>query len=243
MKQYEAVIKVMEENDGYATVGQLYQDVLKVPGCVWKTKTPYASIRRIVQDNRFFFKIRPGLWALKNQKENVLRKLEIASKVPKKQELFSHTYYQGLLVQIGNMRDFDTFVPHQDKNKKFLNTPLKKMVSLENIFEFTYSRLVKKAGTIDVSWFNARQLPHAFFEVEHTSGIYKSLIKFMYLQDFNTGFSIVADKVRYEEFLSIFNESIFDPIRGRVEFCDYEKIAEFHTKLHAFNKVRDVFPF
>jgi hypothetical protein len=68
MKQYEAVIKVMEENGGYATLGYLNQNVLKIDGCKWATKTPFASIRRIVQDNRFFFKIRPGLWALKSHR-------------------------------------------------------------------------------------------------------------------------------------------------------------------------------
>ena len=60
MKQYDAVIRVMEENGGYATLGFLNQRALKVEGCEWKTKTPFASIRRIVQDDRFFFKIRPG---------------------------------------------------------------------------------------------------------------------------------------------------------------------------------------
>ena len=60
MKQYEAVTKVMEENGGFATLGCLYQNVLKVPNCEWKTKTRFASIRRIVQDERFFFKIKPG---------------------------------------------------------------------------------------------------------------------------------------------------------------------------------------
>jgi hypothetical protein len=68
MKQYEAVIKVMEENGGFATLGYLYHEVLKVPGVEWKTKTPFASIRRIVQDGRFFFKIKPGLWALLSHK-------------------------------------------------------------------------------------------------------------------------------------------------------------------------------
>jgi len=63
MKQYEAVIKVMENNGGYATLGFLNQEVLKIKDCIWLTKTPFASIRRIVQDERFFFKIRPGLWA------------------------------------------------------------------------------------------------------------------------------------------------------------------------------------
>jgi hypothetical protein len=61
MKQYEAVIKIMEENGGYATLGFLYQNVMKVPGVEWRTKTSFASIRRIVQDERFFFKIKPGL--------------------------------------------------------------------------------------------------------------------------------------------------------------------------------------
>jgi len=60
MKQYEAVIEVMEENGGYATLGFLNQKVLKIKDCKWNTKTPFASIRRIVQDPRFFFKIKPG---------------------------------------------------------------------------------------------------------------------------------------------------------------------------------------
>ena len=49
MMQYEAVVRVMEESGGYATLGHLYEHVLDVPGCEWKTKTPFASIRRIVQ--------------------------------------------------------------------------------------------------------------------------------------------------------------------------------------------------
>ncbi|MEK6681413.1 MAG: hypothetical protein AABY79_05550 [Nitrospirota bacterium] len=49
MKQHEAVIKVMEEKGGYATLGFLNQNVLKIADCEWKTKTPFASIRRIVR--------------------------------------------------------------------------------------------------------------------------------------------------------------------------------------------------
>jgi hypothetical protein len=71
MYQYEAVIQVMEENGGFATLGYLYQHTLKIPGCEWGTKTPYASIRRIVQDDRFFFRIKPGLWALNSHKDSV----------------------------------------------------------------------------------------------------------------------------------------------------------------------------
>ena len=43
MKQHEAVIKVMEKNGGYATLGYLNQEVLKTPGVEWKTKTPFGK--------------------------------------------------------------------------------------------------------------------------------------------------------------------------------------------------------
>ena len=103
MKQYEAVIKVMEKNGGYATLGFLNQHVLKVDGCKWATKTPFASIRRIVQDERFFFKIQPGLWALKSQRDKLPPEIfpEKGQGKAKKEE-YSHTYYQGLLVEVGN---------------------------------------------------------------------------------------------------------------------------------------------
>ncbi len=46
MKQHEAVIKVMENNGGYATLGFLNQEVLKVKDCVWKTKTPFCKYQK-----------------------------------------------------------------------------------------------------------------------------------------------------------------------------------------------------
>ncbi len=61
MKQYEAVILTLEKLGGVATLGQLYQEVLKIEDCKWNTKTPFASIRRIVQTNENIFKIKPGL--------------------------------------------------------------------------------------------------------------------------------------------------------------------------------------
>ena len=52
MKQYEQIIKMMEQLGGSATLGRLNQTI---DISQWKTKTPYASIRRIVQDKNFFF--------------------------------------------------------------------------------------------------------------------------------------------------------------------------------------------
>ena len=65
MKQYEAVEQTLERLGGVATLAQLNQEVLKIKECEWKTKTPFASIRRIVQTDDKIYRIKSGLWALK----------------------------------------------------------------------------------------------------------------------------------------------------------------------------------
>jgi hypothetical protein len=155
MKQYEAVIKTTEQNGGFATLGYLNQEVLKVPGVEWKTKTPFASIRRIVQDEKIFFKIKPGLWALLSYKNKLPLEILPNDLIPKsEQELFNHSYYQGLLVEIGNLKKYETFIPNQDKNRKFLGKSLGEVCSIREFYHFSYDHIIRKAKTIDVSWFN-----------------------------------------------------------------------------------------
>ena len=231
MKQYEAVKKVMEENGGYATLGFLNQNVLKIKDCEWKTKTPFASIRRIVQDERFFFKIKPGLWALKDLKDELPTGIFPTNKISKeKQEEFNHTYYQGLLVEIGNLKKYATFVSNQDKNKQFLNKKLSEISSQTNFYSFGYEDIVRKAKTIDVCWFNSRKMPNSLFEIEHSTDFQNSLLKFVELQDYNTEFYIVADKIRKTEYTKKLTLTAFEPIKDRVKFINYDKLSEWHTK-------------
>ena len=77
MKQYEAVIETLDKLGGVATLGDLNSEVFKIQECEWKTKTPFASIRRIVQQTKGIYKIKPGLYlALKNT-ENKTKKEEL----------------------------------------------------------------------------------------------------------------------------------------------------------------------
>lgn len=55
MKQYEAVIETLDKLGGVATLGELNREVFKISDCEWKTKTPFASIRRIVQQTKGIF--------------------------------------------------------------------------------------------------------------------------------------------------------------------------------------------
>lgn len=238
MKQHEAVIQAMRENGGYATLGYLYRMAPQMPGSHWGTKTPFASIRRIVQVHKEFFKIRPGLWALASEREAVLSKLALDAKADtRKPEEFNHSYYQGLLVEIGNLKNYETFVPLQDKNRLFLERRLSEVATLKEFYGFTYDSLLRRAKTVDVSWFNLRKFPKAFFEVEHSTDMRNSLLKFLDFEDFRINFYIVADAVRAREFRDKVSSPTFSSIRDQIKFLDYERLAEMHSKLSASAKV------
>ena len=232
MKQHEAVIQAMKENGGYATLGQLYQSVPKIPDCKWKTKTPFASIRRIVQTHDDFFKVRPGLWALTSERAKILKLFSDDINSPKKRE-YTHYFFQGLVVEIGNLKGFQTFIPFQDKNKPFTQRRLGEVATLSDFYNFTYDHISRRAQTIDVTWFNSRQYPEAFFEIEHSTDIYNSLLKFVEFQDFRIDFYVVADNLRRAEFENKITFNAFTPIKSFVKFLDYDEVSELHTKISA----------
>lgn len=227
MSQKNDVMEAMEKNGGYATFQQLN---ILVDTSTWTTKTPGASIRRIVQENNEFFKIKPGLWALSRCKEKVMKKLSIEPNDKKSDDVFSHTYYQGIIVEIGNKKHYDTYVPAQDKNKKFLETKLSELTTIDTIPNFTYENLIRKAKTVDVIWFNERNMPCGFYEVEHTTDIKNSLSKFYELQDFRADFSIIADEHKREQFKDIISASMYNPIRPFVRFVSYDSLVQQYAK-------------
>ena len=227
MKQKDYVIKAMRENGGYATFQQLN---CMVDVSSWGTKTPFASIRRIVQTNDEFFRIQPGLWALSACKDDVLKKFNIHQANSKSMLNFTHAYYQGIIVEIGNLRNHKTYVPPQDKNKMFLEKKLSEITCLDNIYNFTYPEILRKAKTVDAIWFNERKMPCAFYEVEHSTDIKNSLNKFFELQDFRAAFYIVAAKERERQFHDIMENSIYRPIHDLVKFVSYDTLVRQYDK-------------
>lgn len=227
MKQYEAVIKTLELLGGQATLADLYREVLKFKGCKWETKTPYASIRRIVQTRQEIFRVRPGLWALRSFKSRLgLLEQGDNKKLSAEVIIQNHAYYQGILAIIGNLKGFSSFIPNQDKNKLFVNKPLCEIRSLTEIPNFSYDNLVKKSGTVDVTWFNRRQMPDSFFEIEFSTDIQNSLLKFFDLLDFSARMVIVADEVRRPEYEHKLDLNAIAPIKKRINFMDFETLIK-----------------
>ena len=233
--QREAVIKTMEENDGYATLQHLYENAMRIPGVRWETKTPYASMRRIVQKSGDFFKIQPGLWALKSYRRRlppqVLALVVKAGERAPDGKNVSHYYYQGIAVELGNLRSFRTYVPAQDKNRPFLCQKLGDVATTTQFPPFTYSSITKRVRSIDVVWFNRRMLPNSVFEIEYTTDFKSSLMKFAQLVDFNTEMIIVAAKPREPQYRDALGWSVFAKIRNRVRFLSFDSLAAVHARM------------
>lgn len=233
MKQYEAVIETLDKLGGIATLGELNREVFKIKDCEWKTKTPFASIRRIVQQTKGIYKIKPGLYGLEKYRKQLEDRGIIVETEKNKDsdnvKTFNHTYYQGILLIIGKYHNMQTFIPKQDKNKRFYDgTRLQDISTLKEMPSYSYPQIVKRSSTIDTIWFNERNMPHSFFEIEHSTDIQNSLLKFNDLQDFYARMTIVADIKRKAEFEYKMHFHAFDDLRlnKRVSFLSYDSLIK-----------------
>lgn len=233
MTQNQAVIETIEMLGGIATLNQINQNIFKIEDCKWKTKTPFASVRRIVRQTNGIYRIKPGLYALESHRQELEGNgILVQNENNQDSEIvktFNHAYYQGLLLEMGKMRHLDTFVPDQDKHKQFLNqAELGALRTIQELPEYSYPQLVKRSSTIDVIWFNDRHMPHSFFEVEHSTDIQNSLLKFNDLQDFAARMVIVADEKRHHEFISKMGYAAFRQLANnkRVAFLSYESLGK-----------------
>ena len=229
--QADDVERALAALGGYATLADLYK---RIPTQNWGTKTPFATVRRILQMDRRFFRIRPGLWGLTAQRDRILDSLQIGAAASEEQQTaFDHTYYQGLALMIGKLRGYEVFAPKSDRGKPFLGEPLGTHVSVQEFPRFTYNTLCQRAQTVDVIWFHTREaglFPNAYFEIEHTTDFNSALIKFTEFQDFRIRFYIVARKERQGEFQKRIRASAFDAIRSWVKFVDYETLVRLYER-------------
>jgi hypothetical protein len=79
-----------------------------------------------------------------------------------------------------------------------------------------------------------------FFEVEHTTNIEHSLVKFCMLQDFFAQFYIIADEYRRQHYDEILQQTIFNPLKNRVVFVNYESIVNQHTQMFKLSKINSI---
>ncbi len=74
-------------------------------------------------------------------------------------------------------------------------------------------------------------MPDSFFEVEHSTDIQNSLLKFDDLIDFSARMFIVADSVRKDEYEKKIKYSAFTDLvqNNRVKFLSYNELEKYYT--------------
>ena len=75
-------------------------------------------------------------------------------------------------------------------------------------------------------------MPDSFFEVEYSTDIQNSLLKFYDLRDFYARMIIVADENRKEEYKQKVSRSFLADIHSRVKFLNYNTlIRQFESEV------------
>ena len=147
---------------------------------------------------------------------------------------FTHGHYQGMLLTIGNLRGMETYAPNQDRNRPFGSQKIGEVRTKDRLPEFGYGELVRRASTIDAVWLNARHMPDSFFEVEHSTDIQNSLLKFADLQDFNARMFIVADASRRRSFMEKIGYAAFGCFSEsrccKVRFLSYDELEKQYAQ-------------
>jgi hypothetical protein len=230
--QTDVVLEIVEKQGGIATLGIIIQETLAHPDFKFTGLTPQANIRRIVQKCKEIYKIKPGLYSLvklqnQNEQNGIVENEKNSGS--KEVEEFTHGYYQGLLIEIGKMRGFETFSPNQDNNRKFLNQTLKEIRTLTEVPQFSYEEFVKRSRTVDTIWFHFTKeslMPQSYFEVEHSTDIQNSLLKYADLRDFTAKKYIVADSKRRPEFEQKMRYTAFSKLKDQILFLSYEELSK-----------------
>ena len=239
MNQTEQVVAALKRLGGCATLKDLYEEVFRGTAPRWKTRTPFASIRRIVQQAKAIAKLQPGLYCLKSD----YRKFKhLAADAPARERQGDdiHALYQGYLLEIGRFRDYATYIPPQDKRRIFPSgmKRLEDMRDMAKLPDFSYPRFTRQAKTIDVIWFNQRNMPAFMFEVEYTTNLTRSFEKFSELRDFAAAMVIVADESRADSFHDKLHGATFSDMRNRIAFWSFDKIAKLHSAEETIEKTR-----
>ena len=224
---------------GYiATLKQIYEIAPKFKTFVGLT--PHKTINEQVQRDEKILKIKAGLYGLTDHLDKLPNEYNPNIKKTKEEEsLITHSYIQGMLIEIGNLKGFQTFTP--DKSGLFITKKLGEIITQKDIPNFTFEHIIQSTKYIDVIWFNERQFPNSIFEVENSTNFRNSLVKFVELQDFVTSMTIIApnEESKIRKFNQEIEKSAFASIKNRVKFFNYEYIEKLYNHQIASQQFKD----
>ena len=254
MKWTDAIIEVLERHGGAATLNALYAEVPDLAAASkaddigkmvrstvellknGRGKNPKIRIKRIGL----------GSYALLNYEvdNNLFDAIEqdklqeqTFSALPEKK---LHGHLQGMLVEIGNMKNFQTYTP--DKNVVLNGKKLSEVASLDSIPRFTYDDRLDLIRQIDVVWFE-NGYPVQTFDVEHSTNFTTALLRSYQLKYFKTKCFMVADQKKANLFAKRIATKPFDEIKDDVTLVESAYVFEWYKQMIGLHNLEQQTPF
>jgi hypothetical protein len=137
-----------------------------------------------------------------------------------------HSVLQGRLIEIGNVRGFETYCP--DKSRKFNDRKLDELATLKTCPQLQFSdyNLLRQ---IDVLWFRPKgnnYIPEYAFEVEISTGVWSGVGRMATLMDYsNVGLYVISnDSKKYNQVLASLYENA-----TRYRFITNESLGDLYA--------------
>lgn len=149
---------------------------------------------------------------------------------------FSHSQIQTLLGSIGATKNFNVWIPQNDRSS--LDLSLTQPFTCSELLPPGFETIMQTMQKIDVIWFHrgSNEL-RALFEVEHSTPIYSGLLRFndihLAMPGSHPRFSIVANDTRKALFSRQINRPTFQ-VSGLYELCtflEYSDVYGWHTRI------------
>lgn len=146
-----------------------------------------------------------------------------------------HTVLQGRLLEIGNLRGFETFCP--DKSRTFNDRKLEDISTLKTCPDLQFSdyNLLRQ---IDVMWFRPRGnnfIPEYAFEVELSTGVWSGVGRMSTLIDYkHVNFYVIANDARkYKQVINSYSE-----YGDRFRFVPNELVGKLYSAELSLRELR-----
>jgi len=156
-------------------------------------------------------------------------------------EHLTHWDVMGMLLELGQMLGYDTYVADPSRRSQLLGKSLGEIALLSEVPPFTYERYLNTVRRVDVLWFK-EEFPAYCFEVEHTTGMTKGLLRLYQIRNLvDVGFVVVAPSEARPKFDTEVSKDPFYKIRERYLFRSYDDLVRFYKEAKRYYSIRNEF--
>ncbi len=243
MKWEEAILQVFENKNGIVSLKELYNEVPIYLTEINTKDIPHnirAYLRRLKQKKNLIKQIGLSQYALINTNYEVHFYQEIdentvfddfIKKLPKE---IIHTYIEGMLIEIGSLSGYQTYTP--DFYKVFNGKYLSELADYTELPKFTYDKSLAEIKEIDVIWFKDG-FPVKTFDVENSTRFSMALQRIYELRYFKTNFYMVANQLKFKDYIKKIDKDIFRTVKDNTNFVSYNHNFELYKNAVISNRI------